>query len=163
MRSHGKSQPATPSIASADRPSEVTNRVGPGSPSMSTSKTTRPSHINLPDRMGIRQGETRQANSVSNLNAEKVSPEPRKSSVMPQRAKGGRDVMEQRDERLDHKQHLSSPSPTTPKRNGEYIKEPNEFVRKYEPQGMFVNRNGSIFSQIMTTRMRASRWGRNKR
>jgi PAS domain S-box-containing protein len=141
MRSHGKSQPATPSIASADRPSEVTNRVGPGSPSMSTSKTTRPSHINLPDRMGIRQGETRQANSVSNLNAEKDTPEPRKSSVMPQRAKGGRDVMEQRDERLDHKQHLSSPSPTTPKRNGEYIEEPNEFVRKYEPQGMFVKPN----------------------
>jgi PAS domain S-box-containing protein len=141
MRSHGKSQPATPSIANADQAPEATNRVGPESPSMSTSKTTRPSHINLPDRMGSRQGKTRQANGVGKSNVEKGSPEPRKSSVMPQQAKGGRDVMEQRDERLDHEQHPSSSSPTTPQRNRESIEETNEFVRKYEPRGMFVKPN----------------------
>jgi hypothetical protein len=88
--------------------------------------------------MGIRQGEARQANSVSNLSAEKGSPEPPSSSLMPQRAKGGRDVMERRDEQLDYEQHPSSPAPTTPKLNREYIEESNEFVRKYEPRGMFV-------------------------
>jgi PAS domain S-box-containing protein len=138
MRSHGKSQPATPSIANADQASEATSRVGPKSPSTSTSKTARPSYINLPDRMGIQQGETRQANSVSNVSAGKGSLEPQKSSVIPQQAKGGRSVMERRDERLDYKQRLSSPSPTTPKLNREYIEEPNEFVRKYEPRSMFA-------------------------
>ena len=141
MRSHGKSQPATPSIANADQASEATNRVGPESPSISTSKTTRPSHINLPDRMGSRQGETRQANGVSKSSVEKGSPEPPKSSVMPQRAKGRRDVIEQRDERLDHEQHPSPSSPTTPQRNRESIAGTNEFVRKYEPRGMLVKPN----------------------
>jgi len=140
MRSHGKSQPATPSIANADQASEATNRVGPESPSTPPSKITRPSHINLPDRMGGRQGEIRQANSVSKSSIEKSFPEPRKSPVMPQRAKSGRDVMEQRDE-LDHEQHLSPSSPTTPQRNRESIEETTEFVRKYEPRGMFIKPN----------------------
>src|SRR5437763_16088748 len=123
MRSHCKPEPATPLITNADQASEATNRVDPESSSTPTSKTTRPSYISLPDRMGIRQGETRQADSVSNLSAEKGSPEPRKSSVMPQRAKGGSNVMERRDERLNYEQHLPSPSPTAPKLNRDYIEE----------------------------------------
>jgi PAS domain S-box-containing protein len=138
MRSHDKSQSITPSRVNADQASEATDRVGPESPSTLTSKITRPSHINLPDRMGIQQEETRPANSMNNVSSGKGSPEPRKSPEMPQRAKSGHDVMERRDERLDHKQHPSSPSPPTPKRNKEYTEEPNEFAPKYEPRGMFV-------------------------
>jgi PAS domain S-box-containing protein len=123
--------------AVGDQQSASSEKPTPTSASASISKPTRPSHINMPDRLGSRQEETRQANGVNRSSAGQGSPQPRKSSMMPQRTKSSHDTIIRGDERLYREQHpMSSSLPLTPQPQKESAQEADEFVRRHEPRNM---------------------------
>jgi hypothetical protein len=135
MHSNRNSQRTPSRKVYGDQQSDSSPKPPPSnSTSAFTSKTTRPSHINIPDRMGSRQGDVPQANGTNLSSSRQGTPQPRKPPMVPQRTKSGRDIEIRRDERPHHEQNPSSSLslPTTPPKQKESIEEADEFVRKYE-------------------------------
>lgn len=135
MSSTKNSQQKPPRKVNGDQQTDSPSTPLPNSMSASTSRATKPSHIDIPDRIGVRQEDIWPETDANPLSPGSGSPQPRMPSATPQRAKKGQQNIIGEHEWLRRNQHPGSSSLASPGQHAD------EFVRKHETRDMSAKSN----------------------